>query len=255
MVIRSSVLAEFKLCPRRAHYAYDLGLFRKGGRPSVDLVFGKAVHKAVEIFHKVGSLDSALQALNDFDIPPDRDKNIDRARLLVTMYVQGKPLTLVESEKDFSFKIGRHVWKGRFDGIADVNGALYVVEHKTTKPFYLQTKPNDQFIAYWGGARITNKDVQGVIINNFDVERCEVRRILVSFSWEEFQRWREETKLVLSFYQRCKTSGIFPKSPFACKAYGRECSYRILCTADLETRKRIIEDFFETNQEAVDLSW
>jgi len=255
MLIRSSVLAEFKLCPARAHYAYDLGLVRKGAKPSPDLIFGKAIHKAVEVFHKTGSLDEALQALKDFTFPPHKDKTFERAQILVTMYVQGNPLNIVEPEKDFSFKIGRHTWKGRFDGIAEVNGALYVAEHKTTKPFYLQTKPNDQFISYWAGAKITNKDVQGVIINNFDVERCEVRRILVSFSWEEFERWREETKMVLSFYQLCKTRKTFPKVPSSCLAYSRECPYRILCNAEPSIHERIIADFFDINLEARDLSW
>jgi len=254
VIVRSSFLAEMKLCFARAHYAYDLGLVLKGGGKNPDLLFGTAIHKAIEKFHKEGK-EEALAFLQDMEFPQHGVKNRINAITLLNMYVASKPPKLLVAEKDFTFKIGRHEWRGRFDGIAKVNGELYVVEHKTTKPYYLQFKPNDQFISYWAGAKVYFSEVAGILINSLDPHRLEVNRYLITFTLDELKRWRQETKLLLSFYTLCTTKGVFPKSPFACKAFGRDCPYTPLCKADPSQKQLIIDRCYNISREQKELDW
>lgn len=254
MLLRSSVLSEIKLCVRRAYYTYELGLLPKDAKPSVDLDFGKAVHKALEIYHKE-SKEAAYAYLKDCVFEETNLKNKRKAALLLEIFIRQGPLKLIENEKEFTFKIGKHVWKGRFDGIAEHFNELYVVEYKTTNPYFLIHKPNDQFIAYWGGGRIFYRDIAGVLLIDLDPKSLTVNRSIVSFTRDEFLRWREETKQVISYYQRCLTAKKFPKTPGACKSYGRNCPFLILCTAQEEIHDRIIEDYFIVSKELKEKSW
>lgn len=233
---------------------YDLGLVLKGGGANPDLFFGSAVHKAIELYHKKGK-DEAVEYLMGLDFPSHGVKCKTNAITLLNMYEASKPPKLLVAEKNFTFRIGRHEWRGRFDGIAKVNGALYVIEHKTTKPYYLQFKPNDQFISYWMGARVYFSDVAGVLVNSLDPQRLEVNRYLVSFNTDELEQWREETKLLLSFYSLCSTKGVFPKTPSACKAFGRDCPYLPLCKADSSQKQLIINRCYNISREQKELAW
>lgn len=254
MIVRSSFFSEMKLCLMRAHCMYDLGLRKAGVRRNPDLAFGSLIHKAIELFHKRGR-DSASAYIYNATLPPHGKKTLATAAALVNMYISSKPPKLLVAEKDFTFKIGRHTWKGRFDGIVKINGAFYVVEHKTTSPYYLLMKPNDQFISYWAGARTYFPEVAGVLINSLDPTRIEVNRFLITFNEDELERWREETKLFLSFYTLCTTKGIFPKTPSACKAYGRDCPYLPLCTSNPSQIQYIIDRCYNIDRVQKELDW
>lgn len=254
MLIRSSVLSTIKLCPQRAHFSYDLGLVSKNAKPSIDLVFGTIVHKSIELFHKQ-SKEAALEYLHEVEFEQTNAKSRLKAITLFNSYVETEPLDLIDYEKDFTFKIGKHVWKGRFDGVANLFDSLYIVDHKTTNPYFLSTKPDDQFIAYWMGGRIFYHEVKGVIVNSLDPASLVVKRIIVSYTKDEFEHWRDETKLLLAFYQRCFNVGIFPKTPKACIAYGRQCPFRILCTSPPEVHERIIERYYDVSVEKKEKNW
>ena len=254
MLIRSSVLSEIKLCVQRAYYTYELGLVSKKAKPSVDLVFGSIIHKAIEIYHKE-SREVAYAFLRSCNFEETNLKNKRKAVLLLEIYIRQNGFKYIAVERNFSFKIGKHVWKGRFDGIVEYNGELYVVEYKTTNPYFLIHKPNDQLIAYWAGGRISYQNVAGVILISIDPRSLTVNRTVVSFTWDEFLEWREETKLVISYYQRCLTAKKFPKTGGACKSYGRNCPFLILCTAQEEIREKIIEEYFDVSKEHKEKSW
>lgn len=254
MLIRSSVLSEIKLCVQRAYYTYELGLVPKRAKPSVDLIFGSLVHKAIEIYHKE-SREASYAYIKDYVFEETNLKNKRKAVTLLEIYNRQDPLNLIENEKDFTFKIGKHIWKGRFDGVAEHFSQIYVVEFKTTNPYFLTHKPNDQFVAYWGGGRIFYRNVAGVILVDLDPKSLVVSRSVISFTRDEFLKWREETKLVISYYQRCITAKKFPKTPSACKSYGRNCPFLILCTAQEEIHDRIIEEYFDVSKEQKEKSW
>ena len=247
MIIRSSMLSEMKGCFRKCYYKYTLGLIPSKSKPNVDLLFGKVVHKAIQILHTEGK-DAADDFLSVVRFPVSTNKkNRATAKILFNSYAMS-PMNIVAVEKPFSFSIGKHTWKGRFDGIIEVRNALYVADHKTTQAYFLLSKPNDQFISYWKGAKINGYDVQGVVLNHLDPVNFTCSRKLIGFTEKEFRVWREETKVYLSTYQRCLTTEVVPKNPSHCLSYGKKCPYFILCTADEATCEVVKKKFYKINR-------
>jgi len=253
MKIRSSAFAAFKRCPRFYYYAYLLGLSSKKKPKTNDLYFGTKLHKAIELYHKK-DFNAGLLVWDEYDNEfSGEDKNPVVGRILYEKYVED-PLDLVCTEREFTIHIGSHKWGGRFDGIANVNGLLYVVDHKTTRWEFRQTKPNDQFVSYYLGGKVFYHDVNGLIVNEFNVRTKSINRIIVSYHPDEVIDWIDETKAVISYMVRCTNTGIFPKTP-DCFKYNRECKYRMLCNSSNIMARRLIESQFVVNKQQKELSY
>ena len=255
MKVRSTQIATFKQCPAKAYYRYELGLRKKNTSKGVDLLFGSMLHDAIDAFHTTEDARAGLDVINSTELPFDKIKNQANGRALYVKYVKENPIQVISSEKSFSFKIGNHDWVGRFDGVGKFNGLLYVLEHKTTKPMYLQTKPNDQFIAYWAGALIFYNDISGIIINSLDPTKIALERIFVNYSREEFYEWRDEMKATIEYYVRCRTKGSFPRHPFSCKMFNRQCIFHEICSEPAVSRQTIINMLYEEDKQSKELSW
>lgn len=256
MILRSSFVKDVKNCPAKACYKYELGLVpitkTKSGRNDLD--FGRLVHNSIEVYHSDGQ-DAALDVIEESDFHETQRKNRSTAKALIRNYILTNHVEMISMEKSFQFKIGSHTWQGRFDGIGIYQGGKWVIEHKTTNPYYLQTKPNDQFIAYWLGAMIYYQDIEGVLINNLDCDKLKVNRIPVRFSKEEKEEWIDEMKMTAESYKRCKTKGIFPRNEQACFMYNSQCPYLPLCSEVEGTRQIIIERCYEVNEKIKNLAW
>lgn len=255
MKLRSTQISTFKQCPSRAYYRYERGLRKKSYGVSIDLEFGKMLHEAIENFHKFEDVNSGLEVINEWELPFHKVKNQNTGRALYLKYTRENPVEVLSFEKEFSFKIGNHDWFGRFDGIGKYNDNLYVLEHKTTNPRFLQTKPNDQFIAYWAGAMIFYHDIAGLMINSLDPSKIHFERHFVNFSMDEFYEWRDEMKVVAEYYARCKGKGKFPRYPQSCTMYNRLCPFHEICCEPEVSREVIIQALYEVDEEALNLSW
>jgi hypothetical protein len=255
MIFRSSQFATFKQCPRRAYYKYELGLRKKHDGKNIHLEFGKMLHEAIEAFHRNDAIEAGLEVINEWELPFDKVKNHHVGRSLLMQYARNNTIEVVSYEREFSFSIGNHTWKGRFDNIGIYNGKRFVGEYKTTNPRYLQAKPNDQFISYWAGAMIFYNDIAGIALTNLDPTKVQVSRSFINFSRSEFEEWINETKMVCAYFSRCKGKGDFPRHPQACQSFGRLCPYHELCSEPEVTRQAFIDRFYTVDEEAKNLSW
>jgi len=254
MICRSSQISEFKACAASAYYRYDLGLSPTGGKPDPHLFFGRVLHKAVDILHKE-DVYSALDFLERTEWTDSRTKTKARAKSLLKIYATNNKVVLVDTEREFSFRIGKHTWRGRWDGAGVYGRGFWIVEHKTTKAPYLIVKPNDQIIAYWaGGRKVYGEKLQGVIVNQFDVERLQVYTFPVTFTVDEYLAWRKEILLVLDYYERCRETA-FPMSTSACYRYHKPCAYMPICMAEQSTKKVIMDRCYTVSQEVKNLAW
>ena len=253
MKIRSSSYDCARRCEQLFYWKYILGLVPNKEK-NVDTYFGSSLHESVRMLH---TGEDYAQIWQEYDVNMSvKDKNAQVGRVLMRMY-EKRPLNLIDTEKNFEVLIGKHRWVGRFDGIASINNALYVVDHKTTRwgttgKFAMQLKPNNQFISYVLGGRIYYKDIDSIIINVFNVRDMKIEPLYVSFSCDEIDSWIEETKLFLSHLVRCINKGCFPKAN-DCRFFGYECAYRKLCLSG--SPKAIADRAFHVNQEAIDMSW
>jgi len=251
--IRSSSYDCARRCEKRLYWKYIRGLVpNKVDRN--DLYFGSALHEAID---KIHSGEDFTTVWKTYDLSmASKDKNPQVGMVLCKMYAR-KPFKPLTSEKSFEFFIGKHKWVGRFDLITEINNALSVVDHKTTRwgitgKYALQTKPNNQFISYVLGGRIYFKDIDSIIVNVFNVKDMKIDRLYVSFSSDEINEWIEETKLFLAHLVRCVNSEHFPKSN-DCRLYGYDCVYKKLCLSG--NPQGFIDRMFHVDQEAIDMSW
>jgi hypothetical protein len=256
MILRSSMVRDIKTCLAKAAYKYVLGIvpLSKGKGIRNDLDFGKLMHFSIETYHTEG-YDKAVRVIEDTIFHETKRKNKHVAKVLLQKYTEKTTVEMISLEKPFRFKIGSHTWEGRFDGIGRFNGKLWVIEHKTTNPFYLQTKPNDQFIAYWLGAKVYYRQVSGVLINNLDCDKLEVNIIPVTFSDVEKDEWIDEMKMTAEHYKRCLTKGIFPRNEASCYMYNSMCPYLPLCSEPEGPREMVQSRCYEVNEKLKNLAW
>lgn len=157
----SSKLKQYILCPRRYFYKYILGW--NSSKANVNLVFGSAIHAAMEVLalqgHSPASVHDAYEAFmtvwsehydtGPFSEPPSRTKNSDRAFELLpeyaavyrkddpeyTRYVEIAGNVPIRDDRLFYFKLDtlreREPWHPNA-------GRLYSREHKTTGKTYLK---------------------------------------------------------------------------------------------------------------------
>lgn len=258
MIFRSSMLSTFKACPAKACYKYELGLVPYGvKRKKNDLEFGSLVHDAIEKYHLAGDdLGEALAFIEETDIQETKRKNKMTALALVKRYAQKCEIKMLAVEKLFDFPLANgDTWMGRFDGIGEWHGDLWVIEHKTTNPEYLTFKPNDQFLAYYIGACYLFGDIKGVYLNNLDCDKLDVRSTPITFNRDEVEEWKDEIAATAEAYATYKRLGIFPRNSGACKMYNSKCCYYPLCSEPEGSRTVIQERCYVVNEEARKLQW
>lgn len=241
---------------RKHHYKYDLGLTPvREGEKSIDLAFGSLVHDATEITANE-NLDEALSFIDSSYIPPDRVKTPEVAKALLRMFSTTNRTKIVVPERDFFFEGPNFSWKGRHDGIGSHNDLLYVVEYKTTNPWYLQMSPSDQFTSYYIGAKRTFPDIEGMIIVNLDPAKVEVHYHFLRFTEEYCEEWLNEVEIFTTYMKHCESYDIFPKSDFACGLYGRQCPYKLLCTEPSPSQvSTLITKCFKQDQTLLEKAW
>ncbi len=141
------------------------------------LYFGSAVHRGLENWFKYGIRDAALLAVECQDMP---EPEIIKAKCLLERYIdhwQPEQFEVLEVEYEFASPIvnpqtkrNLRTWKlrGKVDGLVRYDGALFILEHKTTSKCdgaYIDRILIDSQIATYACAisRVYGEKVEGAI--------------------------------------------------------------------------------------------
>lgn len=255
MICRSTQLKAAKQCIAKSYYRYELGLRRRGNGKSVDLAFGSLVHNAVEKYLKEG-YEKASEYLDREEFYGSGVKTKGTARILLNLFRMKFHDEFICSEQYFKIYLTEDFTLiGKFDFMARGSFGTYVGEIKTSQPYYLISKPDDQFISYYMAAREIWPQTQNVILYNLDPSQMELVLTPISFSADEVKEWQEETKAFLSYYKNCVESGNIVRSPGACLDYGYRCEYMDLCTTSKRIREVLVDNAFEVDEEQKNLAW
>ncbi|RLA76242.1 MAG: hypothetical protein DRG33_08070 [Deltaproteobacteria bacterium] len=252
MIIRSTLIRTFKECPAKAHLRYEMGLVRVG-EPSVHLTVGKWMHEAIAKFHLEG-FDQAAELLRSkpwASLTPHRNKNLQKALSLLYTYARVATWKMEEVERPFNYWLRGYEWRGRFDGLGWWNGDLWIIEHKTSSLPDFQTKPNDQLPLYLLAAHQEGLKVEGILLNLLDFTHLAVTPHPITFTQDELNEWQAEAILVADYYRTCAARGVWPRQTRFCG----QCPYLPICSASPEVRGRIIEGFYEVDEEALNKDW
>lgn len=280
-VITSTMRENFSRCPAKFKYETLIGLVPKG-QPSVHLVAGAAYAAGLEAlrseFYTSNDYDKAvalgLEALirtyGAEDPPEGSIKTLDRTiAAYIEHLVQYPPATdhirpsvgAAGPRVEFSFVLElpfRHpttheplLFQGRFDQLAEFNGALFVFDDKTTgslsKWWRQQWDLRSQITAYVCGAQTLGYNVIGAVIRGMSIlkTKCDTQEAITHRPQWMIDRWKErliyDTQRMLDMWHKNYWPNAGEENG-GCTTYGL-CNFYSLCT--VETPDHYIDSMYD----------
>lgn len=266
-VIDSTMLNEFRACPRKFFHSFCLNL--APAEKSVDLHFGGAIAAAMEAgrkaFYLQGlseeqaetvALNAALHFWGDYESPPDSAKSFDGLIRILNCYFSKWPFSTDEVkpaldgkaiEISFAFPLDlKHpttgkpiLYAGRFDMIGEFANELYVVDEKTmgktpSSSWADTWSLRSQFIGYSIGANNLGYRCDKVLVRGLSILKTQesCTQAIKTYPDHIKERWLSQLDLDVA-----RMVASFVDEHFdwnfgdACSAWGRPCSFMPLCTA------------------------
>jgi len=280
----NSKLETFMLCPQKYAYRFEEHLVPVEGKRDSALMFGGAIHKALETIYKGTGFDQVpcplgpcarcrnqpinhvaatfLKSYQDDPEDPREIRTVDRGLELLIQYLfkwRREPFKAIAVEIPFElpFSLAGLTFKyvGRIDLFAEWEDVPMVVDHKTTTRFGMifdsSFKLSGQFTGYMRGAQHKfNRPVTNGLVNAMRVttkiDDSSFARIYTQRTPDEFDAWEKQVKHLATQILEMRASGFFPKSaPFACGAYNRICEYYPLCVSAAQTRATLKQSAYK----------
>jgi hypothetical protein len=279
----NSKLDTFMLCPQKYAYRYEEHLVPVDKKRDSALMFGGAIHKALETLYKGTGFEMVPCPLGpcprcrDLHIPrisatflkyyqddvddPREIRTVDRGLDLLVQYLnkwRREPFKAIAVEIPFELPFQTYgvtfKYIGRIDLLADNGGIPTVVDHKTTTRFGMvfdsSFKLSGQFTGYMKGAEakfgqpVFNGLVNAIRVTT-KIDDSSFARIYTQRTPEDFDVWDRQVKHLAAEILEMRAEGYFPKSaPFACGAYNRICEYYPLCISAAQTRATLKESAY-----------
>ena len=270
-VYDSSTLQDFLRCPRRAYWRHEreLVLAEAPRQPS----FGHAIHAALRSYHELWDIDRAVEVFKrHWQTPPGEELyTVERGEELLRAYAAHygvEPFQFIALERTFELELPNgYRYCGRFDGIIEWDGTVYVYDAKTTSRlgqfFFKRWRPSLQMTGYvWAAQKLLGRPVKGVLIDALRIGTrtfAFARDISSREPWEleEFERVvtdliatierkRELTRTFreLSESEATIRASLWPPNWTSCGDFGM-CPYRELCLCPGDDAERIAEVMYE----------
>ena len=201
-ILTNSMAGCFLSCRQKFDYRFNRQIVPVDDNVTA-LSFGSAVHAALERWFRYGIKDDAILVAESF--PGLELENQLKASVLVEKYIEHwgdkEPFEVVDVEKEFNVPLRNpanghksRTWTlcGKADGIVELNGEPYILEHKTTSCLddaYIQRIGIDRQIAVYANAigYVYGNPAVGAI---YDILQKPTIRMKKGETEEEFQARR-----------------------------------------------------------------
>lgn len=270
-----SDLEALKRCARYHQYITRQALRSK--YPSASLIFGSALHHALEHYNtrlaQGGTKQDALHlaiicALNEGQ--PLKSLTDTRRTLLtlcraITWYSEQfkeDPLQIAylpngSPALELPFKVpiphlpGHHL-SGIIDRVVSLHGSLYLIDTKTgandvrKTSYWKRYSPHEQISAYcWAIREAFGINIKGFIIEGFQlaVGFCRIRRGIIPRTSEYLQEWLHDTTLAIQGAERYTQDDYWPMNDGACTVYGG-CKLLDICAQSPSHRQASLDEDF-----------
>lgn len=196
----------------------------------------------------------------------DDHRTLQRALLSYEQYVEkfGKPSDedaktvgwpenpLIELQLNVQWNGCPWPYAGKIDRIIELNGLLYVEDHKTTSQmgpyFFKNFELSNQMMGYvWMAQMFTKKKVAGVRINAHAILKRESKfeRQIISYSQSRLEDWAENYALWAKQLQAAHEAQFFPRNYNACSGKYGMCQYANVCSMPPKHRMAVLEQDYE----------
>jgi hypothetical protein len=221
MQLDTTQLNTYYQCPMKYYLQFICGLRKvEEGITDIDLRFGSAVHKCLEVYYKGKGItnEQIKEVWKGFiDLPESyEEKSKTRANgerlcsdYVATYATRDADWEILGTEQKINIPIGEVSYAVKCDLVIKVNGNIFAVEHKTTSSisptFFSKFTPNTQISAQTEAVRQEFGECSGVIVNALES------------GWV--------SKPVLIDPSDSDTSNYSIKEVKHCKYYGKEMAY------------------------------
>lgn len=232
--------------------------------------FGRCIHKALDCWYATGDIDKAIGVFNaEFIENPEDDKRTKAvAAKLLKLYAEryaNKVFAILATEKKFTVPIPDTSISliGRIDKIIDWDGAIYVLDHKTTSrlgyEFFNKIKPNMQFDGYiWAATQIGYPKCSGIVMDAMLVAKgllvpaqlsklTPLARDISTRTTKDIERYLHNVRCIIRDIEKCYENNEWYENTESCCDFV-ECPYRSICKEDSDIRERIIESDYKVEK-------
>lgn len=273
--INSSSVEIIQTCRRKAQYALSRNL--RGEDESEALLFGTAIHMALEAFYSApivngerqltleqfqdAFVDVAVQSLGHL---PDSDKrSVANGKKIIEKYwevYQNDPWVVVKDaqgpvvERKFEFesRIPGVVIHGQIDCLLQnvETGEIVVCDHKTSSSlgsdFMNRIKPNTQFSIYAWAAQVMGYKVSRVMVNGIQVAKTktDLMRVFTDRTEIDLMEMFETIEDSVNLYKQSEERNLWPINSASCGQWGG-CQYRDICSLSAPFRETAIQQIYQ----------
>lgn len=268
----------FQTCRKKYYYQMIRHLQTKTKSPA--LLFGGAIHDALDVYYVKG-IESALKVFAEVysDVEGDDLRTVENGVKLLAKYAEvytNEPFKVIgKPEAGFVFPIGDVMFGGRMDLIVEWDGAIWIVEHKTTSSlrsnFFRQFALDKQVTGYVIGAEeFTGRKCQGCVVNAMEPWKQLKRPTVKSKRPEDHfvrdpiprtkilkDRFKINVQRIVRDIRWCADNNEWyeAEKKEVCFSYNYDCPYKGLCLYGEDerflARDYVVEEWAPFKQEEV----
>lgn len=254
-----TALSTFLRCRKRYYWRFVRDLVGKA--PQTAPEFGRCIHKALDIWFTTHDQAKTISTFNTLFVenPADEKRTIRVGEKLLSLYMDKydhEGFKVIKSEIPFAAPVraGGFTLIGRIDKIIDWDGAVYVMDHKTTSrlgyEFFYKIKPNMQFDGYiWAARQLGFPTCSGILLDALlvakglitPVQLAKLQPLARDISMrtdEELDRYIQNICLIVDDIRKCYETDIWYDNTESCCDF-IECPYRKLCKEDIAIQEKI----------------
>ncbi len=259
-------LSTFLRCRKRYYWRMVRDIVSKA--PQTAPEFGKAIHKALDVWHRLHDPVQTIAAFNTnfVENPQDEKRTLRVGEKLLTLYMEKyahEGFTILATELPFSISIKDKGFNliGRIDKIINWDGAIYVLDHKTTSrlgyEFFYKIKPNMQFDGYiWAARQLGYPTCSGIVLDALLVAKglltpaqlaklTPLGRDVSTRTDKELDDYIKKICLIVEDIRACYASGVWYENTESCCDF-ISCPYRVICKEEETLHDKIAEMDFKT---------
>ena len=247
-----------------AHYATALEHFHKHIALGMDRedALVEVIHEAlIDTWDIAGSKDGVPIGApwNSFDTNKTRETLIRTIVWYIDFFAEEELKTVIlpdnrpAVEYSFTIAVDRDiVFCGHLDRLAEMGGAHYVVDQKTTAStvaqyYFAQYSPDTQVSMYtFAGKALFHMPISGMIIDaaQIAVGFSRFERGFVFRSEDQLDEWYNETMTRIERFNADLLNDYFPMNAASCNNFGG-CEFRSICALPVKHREQFLKGNFQ----------
>lgn len=258
-------LSTFLVCRKKYYWRIVRGI--TGKIPPLAAEFGRCIHLALDVWHKEHNLENAIKIFesNFVEDPSDEKRTLAVGRKLLSLYAEKyahEGFKVLAFEQEFSVPIPNtdHLLIGRIDKIIDWDGAIMIMDHKTTSrlgyEYFFKIRPNMQFDGYiWASRSIGYPTCNGILLDALLVAKgltipSQLSRLTPLARCTDFrtdkdlERYISNLQAIIRDLKLCYDTNEWYENTESCCDF-IECPYRRICKEEQDLHERIIEMDFK----------